>query len=73
MQLLHGSMNYEDRQTSIEQFRSTGGVLMATSAVLSGGIAIPDVTDLVLYDVPDSVNALQRILGSFDRFGRKTS
>jgi superfamily II DNA/RNA helicase len=70
--LLHGRMSYEDRQTSIELSRSTGGVLAATSAALSQGIAMPDVTDLVFYDMPGGKVTLQQVLGRFDRFGRQT-
>jgi ERCC4-related helicase len=70
--LLHGSMNYEDRQSSIAAFRGNGGVLIATSAAVSEANAMPDVTDLVLYDVPSGGQAMQQVLGRFDRFGRRT-
>lgn len=70
--LLHGSMTAEDRQSSLELFCHTGGVLAATSAALSEGIVLPEVTDLVLYDIPGSNTALQQVLGRFDRFGRRT-
>jgi hypothetical protein len=39
---------------------------------MSEGIALGEVTDLVLYDVPDGKDALQQLLGRFDRFGRRT-
>jgi superfamily II DNA or RNA helicase len=68
--ILHGAMSFEDRQSSIDRFRSVGGVLIATSAIMSEGVALPDVTDLVFYDIPASPTVVQQILGRFDRFGR---
>jgi len=70
--LLHGSMTREDRQLSIDAFLRTGGVLIATSGVLRGGLALPQVTDLVVYDVPATKAELQQGLGSFDRLSRRT-
>ena len=34
------------------------------------GLALPDVTDLVLYDLPRNGPALLQMIGRFDRFGR---
>jgi len=70
--LLHGSMTDADRWASVDTFLNTGGILTATSAAISGDIALPQATDLVLYDVPGSKTQLQEILGSFDRIGRRT-
>jgi superfamily II DNA/RNA helicase len=70
--LLHGSMTAEDRQGSLELFSHAGGVLAATSATMSEGIVLPEVTDLILYDIPVTNTALQQVLGRFGRFGRRT-
>lgn len=70
--LLHGRMSNEDRQSALTKFSGDGGILMATRAALSEGDALGEVTDLVMYDVPDGKDALQQVLGRFDRFGRRT-
>lgn len=67
--LLHGGMGHEARQESLRMFANTGGVLVATRA-MTEGLSLPDVTDLVLYDLPGSRDAFQKVLGWLDRFGR---
>ena len=69
-QLLHGGMSLEDRLRSLSNFSGTEEILVATAPVLSEGLDLTRVTDLVLYDVPGSKNTLLQILGRFDRFGR---
>jgi superfamily II DNA or RNA helicase len=68
--LLHGGMSSEDRHRSLTLFSSDGGILVATGAVMTEGLNLHEVTELVLYDVPASKVALQEVLGRFDRFGR---
>jgi len=68
--LFHGGMQYEDRRERLTVFANTGGVLIATRAVMTEGLNLPDVTDLVLYDLPANERALQVVLGRFDRFGK---
>ena len=69
--LLHGDMNADDRHRSLALFSSAGGILVATTAVTEG-VNLRDVTDLVLYDLPNSEPVLWRVLGQFDRFLRVT-
>jgi superfamily II DNA/RNA helicase len=38
---------------------------------MSEGLDLPEVTDLVLYDLPRNRSALQQVLGRFGRFGRR--
>lgn len=71
-QVFHAGMSAESRQNTLAVFSRDGGVLTATRAALSEGVALAEVTDLVLYDVPGSSDALQQVLGRFDRFGRRT-
>lgn len=71
-QLLHGGMVLEDRLHSLELFSHEGGILIGTRAVMTEGIDLRHVTDLVLYDVPGSKVAVQQVLGRFDRIGRRT-
>ena len=69
-QLLHGGMSLEDRHKSLTHFLVTENILVATTSILSEGLDLPPVTDLVLYDIPESKNTLLQILGRFDRLGR---
>jgi hypothetical protein len=69
--VFHGGMDAESRRSSLALF-SEGGILMSTRVALSGGVALYEVTDLILYDVPGSKFTLQQILGRFDRLGRRT-
>jgi len=70
--VFHGGMNAESRQSTLALFSSGGGILTATRATMSEGVALSEVTDLVLYDVPGREVALRQVLGRFDRFGRRT-
>jgi superfamily II DNA or RNA helicase len=70
-QILNGSMSAEDRFRSLTAFSTTGPILVATRAVMVGGIDLSHVTDLVLYDIPSTFDAMQQVLGRFDRFGRQ--
>jgi len=68
--LLHSGMSVEDRNNSLSLFSNTGGILIATFASMTQGLALAGVADLILYDIPGSKMALQRVLSRFDRFGR---
>jgi ERCC4-related helicase len=69
-QLLYGGMSDEDRHCSLTLFSSAGDILVATRAIMTEGLSLHEVTDLVLYDIPVSKIVQQEILGRFDRFGR---
>jgi hypothetical protein len=69
-QVFHGGMPADERQRTLSLFASEGGVLVATRGVVSGSVSLSEVTDLVLYDTPGSLAALQSVLGRVDRFGR---
>ena len=70
--VFHGGMPAEERQRTLSVFASEGGILVATRGVVSGSVALGEVTDLVFYDTPGSLAALQSILARVDRFGRQT-
>jgi hypothetical protein len=70
--IFHGDEIAEERQRALDGFKYEGGILAATRAAMSQSVALAEVTDLVLYDIPGSSAALQQILGRFDRFGRDT-
>lgn len=69
-QLLHGGMGSDDGHDALTKFSTTGEILVTTRAVMAEGINLSLVTDLILYDVPNSREGLQQILGRVDRFGR---
>jgi superfamily II DNA or RNA helicase len=71
-QLLHGGLNAEDRHKSLTLILDSGVLLVGTIAVMTEGFALPEITDLILYDVPWSTIWLQQVLGRFDRFGRRS-
>jgi len=70
-QLLHGGMSLEDRLRSLSNFLATEKILVATTSILSEGLDLNQVTDLILYDMPNSKDEFRQILGRFDRFGRE--
>jgi ERCC4-related helicase len=70
--VFHGGMPAEERLRTLAMFAIEGGILVATRGVVSGSVALGEVTDLVLYDTPGSPAALQSVLARVDRFGRKT-
>jgi SNF2 family DNA or RNA helicase len=70
-ELVHGAMSTEARHGSLARFVTESGILVATRAALVEGVGLVEVTDLVLYDLPDNRMSLQQLLGRFDRFGRK--
>jgi superfamily II DNA or RNA helicase len=73
--LLHGSMGRDTRHEAWRRFEDAGGVLVATRAMMNEGLNLSNVTDLVLYDLPNNKLALLQIIGGFDplsRVGRLT-
>jgi len=68
-QLLHGAMRSDERHKSLQVFSNEGGVLLATVGVMQG-IDLSRVTDLILYDMPDSDAVLHQVISRFERFGR---
>lgn len=69
-QILHGSMGFEERKGSQKFFSTTGGILVATRAVIGEGVDLRKITDVVLYDTPRSNAGLEQVLGRFHRIGR---
>lgn len=67
--LLNSRMTYEERLESLATFESTGGILLATTALIRG-IDLPDVSDLVLYDLPGNDRTLYVLLARFRRTRR---
>ena len=68
--VLHGGLEAEKQQEAFAQHISDGGVLVGTQALLMSGVDLSHVTDLILYDAPQSESSMRQVLGRFDRFGR---
>lgn len=75
--VLHGSLQVQDRDRLIDDFREGRSKVLITTNVLARGIDIPSVTMVVNYDMPfdknnkpDPSTYLHRI-GRTGRFGRK--
>jgi SNF2 family DNA or RNA helicase len=69
--VLSGSLSLEERSHAIERFLADQVVLVGSSAIMSYGLRLDGVTDLILYDPPKSPQMLQAI-DRFDTIGRKT-
>lgn len=67
---LHGGVRDEEREKSFRRFVDTGGIIVATMAFMTEGLGLPEVTDLIFYDLPTNNLLMQKLLGRFDRFGR---
>lgn len=63
-------MTWDARRSSLVNIEKAGGILLATRAAMSGGLDLPDFTDLVLYDLPRDELSLQQLYERFNRFGR---
>lgn len=53
--VLHSGRNQEQRNQSLEQFKSGEANLLIATDVAGRGIDVPDVTHVVNYDMPDNI------------------
>lgn len=68
--ILHGSMNVDERRQAIERFGAEDGVLIATVATMTEGVALPQVDTVILYDLPQTRSTLEQVYGRFQQLGR---
>ncbi|WP_369722965.1 helicase-related protein [Bradyrhizobium sp. LLZ17] len=68
--ILHGSMSVDERRQGIECFGAEGGVLIATVATMTEGVALPQVDTVILYDLPQTRSTLEQVYGRFQQLGR---
>ena len=66
---IHSDMDSQERKEIMAEFRKEGTLLCATD-VLGRGIDIKEVTRVILYDLPDTKEALLHRIGRGSRDGR---
>ena len=70
--LLHGAMSIEAREQTAQLFASTGGILIATAAVIANDVAFAETTDLVFYDLSHSKGSIEEISARYNQIGRQS-
>ena len=68
--LINKQTRLSKRVEILKAFETGHHVLLSTEAILNESLDIPDVSDIFLYELPSSHQALQGILARFDRIGR---
>jgi superfamily II DNA/RNA helicase len=68
--LIHGGMKQHARERSINDFRHIdSGILVATN-VAARGLDIPNITDIINFDAPDSTETYAHRVGRSGRMGK---
>ena len=68
---IHSSMKREDREQSFKDFRTGTYRVLISSNVTSRGIDIQQVSIVINFDIPKSVNTYLHRIGRSGRWGRK--
>ena len=68
---IHSSMKREDREKSFKDFRTGTYRVLISSNVTSRGIDIQQVSIVINFDIPKSVNTYLHRIGRSGRWGRK--
>jgi tetratricopeptide (TPR) repeat protein len=69
IRLVHTASTVEERQRILEESASVSGVLLAQASALKG-YETPEMTDLVLYELPDEATEASVLIGRFNGLGR---
>jgi len=70
IRLVHAASSFEERQRILEECDSVSGLLLAHSIAMKGYDA-PEMTDLVLYEIPEAAEAAYVHVVRFNGLGRK--
>lgn len=70
LSVLHGAILPEERISNVRRFRQEGGVLLATTTMMTRVPGLGQVDSLVFYDLPQSPQRLQQIHGLFQTADR---
>jgi len=68
---LHGEMEMKDREMIMKEFRSGSSRILITTDLLARGIDVQQVSLVINYDVPFSIENYLHRIGRSGRFGRK--
>lgn len=69
--MMHGEMTQEERNEIMQQFRSGEGRIMVSTDLLARGIDIQQISIVLNYDVPNSIENYIHRIGRSGRYGRK--
>jgi hypothetical protein len=67
--VIHGGVRTQEREDLLAEFAHGGSVLI-TTMVEQTSEALREVTDLLLYDLPNNAPRVRQFLGQFNRLGR---
>jgi len=68
---IHGSMNKEDRDKSLNEFRKGAYRVLISSNITARGIDVQQVSTVINFDIPKDVNTYLHRIGRGGRWGRK--
>jgi len=68
---MHGEMEMKDREVIMKEFRSGSSRILITTDLLARGIDVQQVSLVINYDVPNSIENYLHRIGRSGRFGRK--
>ncbi|KAG0181423.1 DEAD-box ATP-dependent RNA helicase [Apophysomyces sp. BC1021] len=66
---IHGDRNQREREMALEMFRTGKTPIMVATAVAARGLDIPDVTHVILYDLPSDIDDYVHRIGRTGRAG----
>ncbi|WP_337860785.1 DEAD/DEAH box helicase [Ferroplasma sp.] len=68
--LIHGGMKQHARERSITDFRHVDSGIMVATNVAARGLDIPNITDIINFDAPDSTETYAHRVGRSGRMGK---
>jgi len=69
--LMHADLNHEERQLVMREFRSGSSRVLISTDLLARGIDVQQVSLVINYDLPKSIESYLHRIGRSGRFGRK--
>jgi len=69
--MLHGQKSQEQREASLEAFKSKRARVLVATDVAGRGIDVPDVGLVVVYEMPETIEQYTHRIGRTGRAGRK--
>eukprot|EP00298_Acanthocystis_sp_HF-20_P004450 c14783_g1_i2.p1 GENE.c14783_g1_i2~~c14783_g1_i2.p1 ORF type:complete len:106 (+),score=17.39 c14783_g1_i2:62-379(+) len=68
---MHGEMDMKERDLIMKEFRSGSSRILITTDLLARGIDVQQVSLVINYDIPISIENYLHRIGRSGRFGRK--